>query len=74
MLKKTHKQKGVSLVELLVVMAILVILAAVAIVSYTMFIRRAKTSKAEQELIQVYNLIYMMASENTIQIVCYYKW
>lgn len=68
MLKKTHKQKGVSLVELLVVMAILVILAAVAIVSYTMFIRRAKTSKAEQELIQVYNLIYMMASENTIQI------
>jgi prepilin-type N-terminal cleavage/methylation domain-containing protein len=68
MLKKTHKQKGVSLVELLVVMAILSILAAIAIVSYTMFIRRAKTSKAEQELIQVYNLIYMMASENTIQI------
>ncbi len=68
MLKKTHKQKGVSLVELLVVMAILAILLAIAIVGYTMFIRRAKTSKAEQELIQVYNLIYMMASENTIQI------
>ena len=68
MLKKTHKQKGVSLVELLVVMAILAILLSIAIVSYTMFIRRAKTSKAEQELIQVYNLIYMMASENTIQI------
>ncbi len=68
MLKKTHKQKGVSLVELLVVMAILAILASVAIVSYTMFIRRAKTSKAEQELIQVYNLIYMEAHEKTIEI------
>lgn len=68
MLKKTHKQKGVSLVELLVVMAILAILLSIAIVGYTVFIRRAKTSKAEQELIQVYNLIYMMASENTIQI------
>lgn len=68
MLKKTHKQKGVSLVELLVVMAILAILLSIAIVGYTMFIRRAKTSKAEQELIQVYNLIYMEAHEKTIEI------
>lgn len=65
---KKENQKGVSLVELIVVMAILAILAGVAFIGYTAFIKRAKVLKAEQELIQVYNLIYMSANERTIEI------
>lgn len=66
--RKTKGEKGVSLVELIVTIAILAILTSVAIISYTVFIKRAKTSKAEQELTQVYNLIYMQADQQTIEI------
>lgn len=68
-MKNFHKsEKGVSLVELIVVIAIIAIISSIAIVSYTMFIRRAKTIKADQELIQVYNLIYMEADQNGIEV------
>lgn len=62
------REKGASLVELIVVIAIIAIISSIAIVSYTMFIKRAKIIKAEQELIQVYNLIYMEADQNGFEI------
>lgn len=64
----SKRQKGASLVELIVVIAIIAIISSIAIVSYTMFIRRAKSIKADQELIQVYNLIYMEADQNGFEI------
>lgn len=52
------REKGFTLVELIVVIAIVAILASVAIVGYTQFISNARDSKAQAELDQVYNVLY----------------
>ncbi|TNE49528.1 MAG: prepilin-type N-terminal cleavage/methylation domain-containing protein [Deltaproteobacteria bacterium] len=46
MLKKFRNQKGFTLIELMIVVAIIGILAAVAIPAFLKFIRKSKTSEA----------------------------
>lgn len=52
------REKGFTLVELIVVIAIVAILASVAIVGYTQFIKNARNTKAQSELDQMYNVLY----------------
>lgn len=66
--RNLNKQKGSSLVELIVVMTIIGIIMSIAIVSYTVFIKNAKRVKVDQELTQVYNLIYMEANQFGVEI------
>lgn len=66
--RNLDKQKGSSLVELIVVMTIIGIIMSIAIVGYTVFIKNAKKVKSDQELTQVYNLIYMEANQNGIEV------
>ena len=44
----TQSEKGFTLIELMIVVAIIAILAAVAIPAFSKYIRRAKTSEARQ--------------------------
>lgn len=61
-MKHRKKEKGFTLVELIVVIAIIAILSSVAIVGYTQFINNAKSSNAYNEFNQVYNVIYTDAA------------
>lgn len=55
------KNKGFTLVELLVVIAILAVLATVAVVGYTMFVKKANNSNALTELKQAENIVLSRA-------------
>lgn len=62
-MKILYKNKGFTLVELIVVIAIVAILSAVSFVGYTQFIKSARNSNASNELNQVYNVIYVEAAK-----------
>lgn len=55
--KKNRKEKGFTLVELIVVIAIIAILASVAIVGFTRFIENARISNDNQLAAQMTNLV-----------------
>jgi prepilin-type N-terminal cleavage/methylation domain-containing protein len=52
--KRGRAQQGFSLIELMIVVAILGVLAALAIPSFTTYVRRSKTSEAIGNLNQLY--------------------
>ncbi|WP_026400291.1 type IV pilin protein [Acholeplasma equifetale] len=54
---KTVMKKGFTLVELIVVIAIIAVLSTVSIVGYSVFIESANKSKANQELVQIENVM-----------------
>lgn len=62
-METVRKNKGFTLVELIVVIAIVAILAAVGIVGYSQFIKEARNSNARNELNQVYNVIFVDAAK-----------
>jgi len=53
--KVVRTQAGFTLIELMIVVVILGVLAAVAIPSFTTYVRRAKVSESNDALKQIYN-------------------
>ena len=66
-MKILYKNKGFTLVELIVVIAIVAILAAVGIVGYTQFIKNARETAAQSELDQVVNVLRTEAAVEPIK-------
>lgn len=58
------KKNGFTLIELMVVVVIVAIFAAIAIPSYQAYIRRAETSKAQQELSRIATLLERHKARN----------
>ncbi len=54
MLRKFHSRKGFTLIELMIVVAILAILAVVAVPAFIVYMRRAKTTEAIDQLDKIY--------------------
>ncbi len=61
-MKTVNRNKGFTLVELIVVIAIVAILASISMVGYSKFITNARDSNAYNEFNQVYNVIFIDAS------------
>ncbi len=57
-------KNGFTLIELMVVVVIVAIFAAIAIPSYQAYIRRAETSKAQQELKRIATLLERHKARN----------
>ena len=58
------RNKGFTLVELMIVVVIIAIFAAIAIPSYQQFVRRAIASHAEQEMQRLATLLERHKSRN----------
>ena len=58
------KRNGFTLIELMVVVVIVAIFVAIAIPSYQAYIRRAETSKAQQELKRIATLLERHKARN----------
>ncbi|MHA3891791.1 type IV pilin protein [Acinetobacter sp. GXMZU3951] len=58
------KKNGFTLIELMVVVVIVAIFAAIAIPSYQAYIRRAETSKAQQEVKRIATLLERHKARN----------
>lgn len=58
------KQRGITLIELMVVVAIIGILAAIAYPSYTQYVQRSNRSEAMNELVRVANLQEQFFADN----------
>lgn len=67
-MRKIINNKGFTLVELVVVIAIIAILTTVSIVGYNTFVKNANMSKAEQELAQINNVLRVKAIEGKIAV------
>lgn len=63
-MKKTGEKKGFSLIELMIVVAIVAILVALALPSYTAYVRKAKRGEAEQLLMNWANLQEIWRANN----------
>jgi len=64
-MEKTNTQKGFTLVELIIVVAILGILTAIAVPSYIGYIRSAKKTEAKTNLQSIRLLLEQYFSENS---------
>lgn len=62
--KHTHRAGGFSLIELLIAIAIIGVIAAVALPSYTSYVRKAQRADASSFLIEVANEQFRFFSEN----------
>ena len=63
-MKKTTGKKGFSLIELMIVIAVVAILVALAVPSYTGYVRKAKRGEAEQLLMNWANLQEIWRANN----------
>jgi type IV pilus assembly protein PilE len=63
-MKKTTGKKGFSLIELMIVIAIVAILVALALPSYTAYVRKAKRGEAEKALMNWANLQEIWRANN----------
>lgn len=52
-MRKTHWQKGFSLIELMIVVVIIGILASIAYPSYEQYVRRARRTAAQAEMMSL---------------------
>lgn len=59
-----NKQRGITLIELMVVVAIIGILAAIAYPSYTQYVQRSNRSEAMNELVRIANLQEQFFADN----------
>lgn len=67
---KIRKERGFSLVELMIVVAIIAILAAIAIPSFMRFAMRSKTAEATGNLSAIRTAQESYKAENDVYLVC----
>lgn len=60
-----HKQRGFTLVELMIVVAIIAIIAAIALPSYTQYVQRARAADAQGALMSLANAMERFHTTNT---------
>jgi type IV pilus assembly protein PilE len=58
------KQRGITLIELMVVVAIMGILAAIAYPSYTQYVQRSNRAEAMNELVRIANMQEQFFADN----------
>lgn len=58
------KQRGITLIELMIVVAIIGIIAAIAYPSYTQYVQRSNRSEAMNELVRVANMQEQFFADN----------
>ena len=58
------KQRGITLVELMIVIAIIGILAGIAYPSYTQYVQRSNRSEAMNELVRIANMQEQFFADN----------
>ena len=58
------KQRGITLIELMVVVAIIGILAAIAYPSYTQYVQRSNRAEAMNELVRIANMQEQFFADN----------
>jgi len=70
------RQRGFTLIELMIVVAVMAILASIAYPSYTSYVIRASREAAKSELLQLQNLqekIYLNSSAYAVSITAAYN-
>lgn len=63
-MKTIHRTKGMTLIELMIVVGIVAILVALALPSYSAYIRKAKRAEAQQLLLNWANLQEIWRANN----------
>ncbi|MGP9801925.1 type IV pilin protein [Rheinheimera sp. NSM] len=58
------KQRGITLIELMIVVAIIGIIAAIAYPSYTQYVQRSNRSEAMNELVRLANMQEQFFADN----------
>lgn len=60
------KQRGITLIELLITVAIMGVLGAIAYPSYTSFVQKSNRAEAQKELLQLANVMEQYFSDHRV--------